>query len=1152
MPLSIARTTEEALVGPSVQRLLRQTLKRDGTVTLLVPAVSQVLDAKRVLASAGGLALGVSVDTPTTWAQGRWEVWGDGRRIVSSTMRNLLCVFALEKAAAAAPSAQTVSQSSGSSALLANLARASLAQIAPRDPDGERGLAPQVAGATSLTPAERAELGSLVEYARLLDERGFIENCEAMLELPGALDQGGAKVDAIVLAGFSQMSRAERELVLGLAKNHEVTLVDRVGSGFAAARALGLAERLAREADERGIKVQSGELEETSAVAPAAGPTTASAELATAPAVEPTTAPAPAELAATSAPAEPVVASIPTRAPALAALTAALFLPDEQAPVSADTSVRLLLPSGPTAEPELVAREVADLARRGATSVVISAPDAAKAWRELSPKFAARGVSSKAELRQGFTSTNLGSAFLAYVQKVAELDELAQTWPEPRLGIGDTELVVLGDMSWWPPRELVELMLLDVSGVGSYRAHRRDSEWRSNRLLTPKAVLSDLTSASKVGSKLAKATTELLHGHVGSMARELLAEASSHDSEAWGVLSAVLEVTDALRELGISADIKTEGHISLVRLVNLVSQALTHTTLVMRPALTVQNAHCEAYICSSERAAQLEPCSADALVCLGQSSEESPVARSDDLFNALLVAAGVDDEPQQMALARERFSAELRVPQRELFFERTLFGPSGKARYPSVMLTEALACLGADASASPHELAEVLGVDCVHGLGETGLGANAASTGLDPMLAVSEVPSPAGIISSSRREEVLPPNEGSPADDTTPLFSATQIETYLECPYKWFSLRRLRLDDSDAGFSSMELGTFAHRVLEKTHKRLLAAAEDSLRGENILSRMYSVSSDGTQSSEYLATVERLITLAQEHPEVRVPGSRVSLSSYAGTPLNEAQEVLLEEFEAHLQHQYITKSAGQAAQQALVAHTAVEEGMVDTLKNDLVSLLEYEAQLFYGFEPRYFEQRFGQNGTPTVSYAGVNIVGTVDRIDVDAHGQALVIDYKHKSPFGFANDYDVFPEAGAAAAMSDDGSFVLPRHVQSLVYAQVVRRAYPDLTVRGALYLCTKGDHALSGAADAVVLENVFGGHEPTEKRKKRVAVPREVTFGQVGTRGMDALLDACEEAVAKRLSGLLDHGDVEARPLFEDSCDFCPVLNCEKRRETRK
>lgn len=1125
MPLSIARTSEEALVGPSVQRLLRQTLMHDGTVTLLVPAISQVLDVKRMLASAGGLALGVSVDTPTTWAQGRWEVWGDGRRIVSSTMRNLLCVLAFEKAAAATGE-HAVSQSSGSCALLANLARAGLAQIAPQNVNGTRVLAPQVVNATSLTPAERAELASVVEYAQLLDERGFIENCEAMHKLPGALDQGGAKVDAIVLVGFSQMSRAERELILGLAKNHEVTLVDRVGPGFAAARALGLSERLEREASERGINVQSGWLGEISATAPSGS--------AAAPA------------------AKPVVASSPARAPALTALTEALFSPDAQVCVGADTSVRLLLPSGPTAEPELVSREVADLAQHGATSIVISAPDAAKAWRELSPKLAARGVSSKAELRQSFTSTNLGSAFLAYVQKVAELDELAQTWPEPRTGIGDTELVVLGDMSWWPPRELVDLMLLDVSGVGSYRAHRRDSEWRSNRLLTPKVVLGDLTSASKVGSKLAKATTELLHGHVGSMARELLAEASSHDSEVWGVLSAVLEVTDALRELGISADVKTEGHISLVRLVDLVSQALTHTTLVMRPTLTVQNASCEAYICSPERVAQLEPCSADALVCLGQSSEESPVSRSDDLLNALLVAAGVDDEPQQMALARERFSAELRVPTCKLLLERTLFGPSGKARYPSVMLTETLACLGADASASPHELAEVLGVDCVRGLGETSLGANAASTGFEPTLTVSEVPSPAGVISSSRREEVLPPNEGSPADDTTPLFSATQIETYLECPYKWFSLRRLRLDDSDAGFSSMELGTFAHRVLEKTHKRLLAAAEDSLRGENILSRMYDVSPDGTQSSEYLATVERLITLAQEHPEVRVPGSRVSLSSYAGTSLSSAQEVLLEEFEAHLQHQYIAKSAGQAAQQALVAHTAIEQGMVDTLKNDLVSLLEYEAQLFYGFEPRFFEQRFGQNGTPTVSYAGVNIVGTVDRIDVDAHGQALVIDYKHKSPLGFAGDYDVFPAAGAEATISDDGSFVLPRHVQSLVYAQVVRRTYPDLTIRGALYLCTKGDHALSGAVDAVVLQNVFGDHKLSEKREKRVAVPREATFGQTGTRGMDALLDACEEAVAERLSGLLDHGDVEARPYFEDSCDFCPVLNCEKRRETSK
>ena len=45
---------------------------------------------------------------------------------------------------------------------------------------------------------------------------------------------------------------------------------------------------------------------------------------------------------------------------------------------------------------------------------------------------------------------------------------------------------------------------------------------------------------------------------------------------------------------------------------------------------------------------------------------------------------------------------------------------------------------------------------------------------------------------------------------------------------------------------------------------------------------------------------------------------------------------------------------------------------------------------------------------------------------------------------------------------------------------------------------------------------------------------------------MDALLDACEEAIAAKLERLLA-GDIEANPIDAHACDYCPVLNCERR-----
>ena len=48
------------------------------------------------------------------------------------------------------------------------------------------------------------------------------------------------------------------------------------------------------------------------------------------------------------------------------------------------------------------------------------------------------------------------------------------------------------------------------------------------------------------------------------------------------------------------------------------------------------------------------------------------------------------------------------------------------------------------------------------------------------------------------------------------------------------------------------------------------------------------------------------------------------------------------------------------------------------------------------------------------------------------------------------------------------------------------------------------------------------------------------------TRGMDALLDATEDAIREKVGELLE-GNVEARPLDKTACAFCPVMNCERR-----
>jgi hypothetical protein len=112
---------------------------------------------------------------------------------------------------------------------------------------------------------------------------------------------------------------------------------------------------------------------------------------------------------------------------------------------------------------------------------------------------------------------------------------------------------------------------------------------------------------------------------------------------------------------------------------------------------------------------------------------------------------------------------------------------------------------------------------------------------------------------------------------------------------------------------------------------------------------------------------------------------------------------------------------------------------------------------------------------------------------------------------------------------------------------VVRRSYPDLKVKGALYLSTRGEqHTLSGAVDENQADRVFGSHLPGTRSRSQVSVAPGPSFGVDGESGMDALLDATERAIAEKVSEMLD-GRIGANPRDAAACSYCPVNNCEKR-----
>lgn len=1071
MSLCIVRTTDERLVSDAVVATLKEALATQGRATLLVPDLTTQLVAARELSRHAGLSLGVTIATPSAWARERWEVWGDGSRVIEGTARAILVGQVL---AQATPEERGgVEANPGTGHLMQDLARRAL----PWLPMGARA-ATHTDALERCTEAERSVIRLVGTYATRAREQGLVEEGEVMASLPDTLVRQGVAVPPIVAVGMAMLPRAERELLAGLARLTAVHLQVRAyGSQVDAAGDAVLADLVA-SARSRGVEVSERRC--------AAG-------------------------------------WHPRRADELTGVLRSLFSGGEGG-VGPTGAVTLLEAAGPTAEAELVARHCAALARAGAARIAVSAPDTARAWRELAPKLQARGISARARLVRPCGQTEAGRALTGFMRGVARLAALDATWPAPER-VEEGTLVRLGSMEWWPPSNLIDFLLSGVSRVPVGRAYRLDASWRRDRLLTPADVLGQLQNGKLTSATVAHATRELLRGRVGSMASKLLAPCGAGDratsdaaatvpdgpgalaeAEATGVLTAVLDVAGTLRELGIMAGPAAEGDVGLETLVDVCCRALEARPLRVRPQVVVPGASCVVDVMDAPAAARLDPGSVDALVCCGQTSEEAPVGTGDDVLTALLETLGVEPPLSPMDLSRARFTATLAAPTRQFALEFVTNDADARQAYPSVMLTELLACYGQDArGALPVETRD-----------ELGAAENVSPCGAPAPQGVEQV-APAGRIDPSKRPFIVVPQEGSLVGlvDGKPQLSASQLESYLECPYKWFSLRRLRLGTVDAGLGALEMGVFAHRVLEVTHRALL---DDAL--------------------EALAAAGEPLPDVAAHPELRVPGSRVS--DHDALMLGRAREVLDEEFAAHLRHQGI-REGKRKRPQSFVPHTAPEEGMLATLHKDLLSLLDYESTIFVGYEPRHFEWDFGR-GNDLVEYAGAYLSGTIDRVDVDAHGQAVVIDYKHKSPATFGDEYAAFPKEGPAK----DGTLELPRRVQSLIYGQVVRRRHPDLKVVGTVYLATRGDHAIAGAVREDACERVFGPHLPGAKALARMAVPEGATFRAGEARGMDGLLDATEELIGAKVQELLE-GRIEARPRDRYACEYCPVMNCERR-----
>lgn len=793
-------------------------------------------------------------------------------------------------------------------------------------------------------------------------------------------------------------------------------------------------------------------------------------------------------------------------------LLARVFRAKEGNEVTPSGAVTFLSPLGQLAEAESISRYISQCVESGSKSFVVYTSNPQKVWEALSQKLAAKGIAAHYKRSVRIQDSLAGRAFASLIDAYVMLSERAEL--EKNIDYQASEHQ-MGDMSWWPPRTLTDYLISPISGIRVERAWMLDKSWRGNRTLYATRVLETLSKAAMSSRLCAETIKSLELGRIGSAAQRIIeylsAEASDEQSETAQSEEALLQNQESLKVMSKIVSSAQELHEAGLKLTPQTLKSfmnLCKDQAVIMPVSNGIKSDIQVLIAPVSQAHSFEPHMFDTVIFQGMDTLNFGVKASDGALQEFIRHASKTPKVSEFARYQRDFYTALTTASTSVAFEKV----EQKDVFNAVALSEVKACY-------PKDYAKKTGV----ARGEEEVLVNLLPQASNPDCVV-ELPTiePGEIDPKLKNIVVLPRHltretleqelQGliEVSREGLPLLSASQIETYLECPYKWFTQRRIKISQVDTEFAPMQIGTFIHRVLELTHATLLAEAL------------------GCDVAEVDSMVES--ALLQD-----IPGSRITSDN-----LDHAKQVLDSCFAQVWDEQF--NNINRASSNELIPHSIQERKQVENIRENLKDLLEFEASHFIGYQPRFFELRFGREEN-VVEYAGAQFTGSIDRVDVNAHGQALIIDYKHKGI------KDLKAYSAKLSLDSELSKEILPRHVQSAIYAQIMRKQLTKYKLEpvAAIYLGTKEQKdkpsfALAGMATEAATEHIWNIH-PEDKKLRDQAV---MVVSQNSAEFAD-YLDAWESLIAQKVQAMLS-GDVRANPCDKDACKYCPVKLCDKRR----
>lgn len=566
-----------------------------------------------------------------------------------------------------------------------------------------------------------------------------------------------------------------------------------------------------------------------------------------------------------------------------------------------------------------------------AAAVVVAAKDPAVLFGRVAPTLVRQGHAVALRGRRRFADTAFGRAICSLRRF---LDEGQAGGVSHIEGYGD---IAPTDVERWDRADLADWALSPFSGMTRKAAFKLDADMRADRT----ARRSDLCARLRGDNPMFAAMERLALQLDAQAAAELEAAVRrmTNRSEAWraeqlAALRALQRAADAAKLAGLGADATFDQAKRLkVNVSRIVAPRGCDGAALGAPDVLMTD---------QSTAASLGSGSCKVLVATDLTSAAYPAADSEDASRVLLEHLGVKRADSALARMRRAFFALEHAATDQLIIERCLNDSSADPTYPCVVLEEFVDCYRDDPTATedidnPYSLPEHL-QDGMLLRGEDALCANDALSDAPAPEAARIEPPLTGAVSPEARSLVVLPRvlQGGQVLDE-PCLSPSQIESYLECSYKWFAQRRLRLDDLDEGFGPLEMGDFAHNALHSFYKHM---SEDL--GE-----------------------------AKVTPQL----------------LAQARELMADVLARHKALQPHLRQS----ENRLIPTSQVEHRELAELEHKLMDYLDFEAELLPTFAPKYLEYDVACGGA--VDYAGHKLLGTADRIDVDGEGRCAIIDYK---------------------------------------------------------------------------------------------------------------------------------------------------------------